>query len=105
MFGCSETTIASYMTTARDDLLANLVPLFLNNNDRNVIISHNTPTAKVLFDVGDENGVCLFDATYRFVQKSKNFAGQKQMWSEQKKMPLTKPMVGCAPDGYVFFVL
>lgn len=105
LFGCCEQTIANYMAKARDDMLENLVPQFLNNNDRNVIVTHNTPTAKVLFDVGDENGVCLFDATYRFVQKSKNFAGQKQLWSDQKKMPLTKPMVGCAPDGYVFFVL
>lgn len=105
LFGCCERTIANYMTIARTDLLENLVPQFLNNNDRNIIVSHNIPTAKVLFDIGDENGVCLFDATYRFAQKSKNFAGQKQMWSEQKKMPLTKPMVGCAPDGYVFYVL
>lgn len=105
MFGCSEQTIANHMSRARKDLLQNLVPLFLNNNDRNIVLNHNTPIAKALFDVKDENGVCLFDATYRFVQKSKNFAGQKQLWSEQKKMPLTKPMVGCAPDGYVLFVL
>lgn len=104
LFGCCEQTIANYMNIARVDLMENLVPQFLNSSDRNVILNHNTPTAKVLFDVGDDNGVCLFDATYRFVQKSKNFAGQKQLWSDQKKMPLTKPMVGCAPDGYVLFV-
>ncbi|XP_037030484.1 uncharacterized protein LOC119070320 [Bradysia coprophila] len=105
LFGCCEQTIANHMTKARNDLLENLVPLFLNNNDRNIILNHNTPIAKSLFDMDDQNGVCLFDATYRFAQKSKNFVGQKQLWSEQKKMPLTKPMVGCAPDGYVFYVL
>lgn len=105
LFGCCEQTIGNCMNKARSDLLQNLVPRFLNNNDRNIILNHNTPIAKALFDVGDQNGVCLFDATYRFVQKSKNFAGQKQLWSEQKKMPLTKPMVGCAPDGYVIYVL
>lgn len=105
LFGCSDQTIANHMTAARADLLNNFVPLFLNNPDRDEIIGHNTPMAKALFDISDENGLCCFDATYRFAQKSKNFAGQKQLWSEQKKMPLTKPMVGCAPDGYVFFVL
>lgn len=105
LFGCCEQTIANYMNEARSDLLENLVPGFINNNDRKVLLAHNTPMAKALFDLGEENAVCLFDATYRFVQKSKNFAGQKMLWSEQKKMPLTKPMVGCAPDGYVLYVL
>lgn len=105
LFRCSDQTIANYMNKARSDLSENLVPKFINNNDRSVFLSHSTPMAKTLFDVNDENGFCLFDATYRFVQKSKNFAGQKQLWSEQKKMPLEKPMVGCAPDGYVLFVL
>lgn len=105
LFACGETTIATHMSLARADLSKNLVPKFLNTNDRSDLLNHNTQTAKVLFDIGDENGLCCFDATYRFVQKSKNFAGQKQLWSEQKKMPLLKPMVGCAPDGYVLFVL
>lgn len=104
LFGCSDQTIANHMTLARNDLLQNMVPLFINNPDRDEIVGHNTPIAKALFDMSDENGLCCFDATYRFCQKSKNFAGQKQLWSEQKKMPLTKPMVGCAPDGYVFYV-
>lgn len=104
LFGCSDQSIANYMNKSRSDLTENLVPQFLNNNDRNVLLSHNTPIAKSLFNVSDQNGVVLFDATYRFVQKSKNFAGQKQLWSEQKKMPLTKPMVGCAPDGYILWV-
>lgn len=105
LFGCSERTISNYMDNARKDLLENLVPRFINNNDRTVLLNHNTPMAKILFDIPDENGSCVFDATYRLVQKSKNYAGQKQLWSEQKKMPLMKPMVGCAPDGYILFVL
>lgn len=75
LFGCSDRTIANYMQLARNDLSVNLVPQFINKNDRNVLIRHNTPMAKALFDVGDNNCVCLFDATYRLAQKSKNFAG------------------------------
>lgn len=105
LFGCGEQTIADHMKIARNDLTKNFIPQFLNSTDRNVILNHNTPMAKALFDISDKNGAVCFDATYRFCQKSKNFEGQKNLWSEQKKMPLTKPMVGCAPDGYVLFVL
>lgn len=38
------------------------------------------------------------------VSPSKNFAGQKQLWSEQTKIPLVKPMVGCTSDGYFLFL-
>jgi len=37
-----------------------------------------------LFDIPDKT-CSIFDATYRLAQKSKNYAGQKQLWSEQKK--------------------
>lgn len=98
-------TIANYMSLARKDLLMNPVPEFINNNDRSVLLTHNTPIAKVLFDIPDDKLYYIFDTTYRFAQKSTNFAGQKQLWSKQKKMPLVKPMVGCTPDGYIAFVL
>ncbi|XP_058797712.1 uncharacterized protein LOC131667948 [Phymastichus coffea] len=105
LFGVSDQTIANYMNLAREDLLKNLVPQFINNNYRSVLLSHNTEMAKILFDITDDKACLVFDATYRLVQKSSNFAGQKQLWSEQKKMPLVKPMVACAPDGYILFVL
>jgi len=39
------------------------------------------------------------------LHKNQKIAGQKQLWSEQKKMPFVKSMVGCSSDGWVFFVL
>jgi len=41
--------------------------------------------AKTLFDIPDDKTCSIFDATYRLAQKSKNYAGQKHLWSEQKK--------------------
>ena len=105
LFGVSDQTIANYMNLAREDLLQNLVPQFINNNDRSVLLSHNTQIAKILFDIANDKACLHFDATYRLAQKSSNFAGQKQLSSEQKKMPLVKPMMACAPDGYIIFVL
>ncbi|RLU15916.1 hypothetical protein DMN91_011673 [Ooceraea biroi] len=52
----------------------------------------------------DDEACIVFDATYRLAQKSANYAGQKRLWSEQKKMPLAKPMVGCSSDGVVLYV-
>jgi len=41
--------------------------------------------AKTLFDIPDDKICSIFDATYRLAQKSTNYAGQKQLWNEQKK--------------------
>jgi len=35
--------------------------------------------AKTLFDIPDDKTRSIFDATYRLAQKSKNYAGQKQV--------------------------
>lgn len=105
LFGVCEQTIANYITLATEDLFENLVPKLINNNCRSILTGHNTSMAKILFDIPDDKACVIFDATYRLAQKSKNFSGQKQLWSEQKKMPLVKPMVGCTPDGWVHFVL
>lgn len=105
LFGVCERTIANYMNFVRDDLLQNFVPKFINSNSRETFVQHITKIARTLFDIPNDRGCAIFDATYRLCQKSKNFAGQKNMWSEQKKLPLMKPMVGCTPDGYILFVL
>jgi len=66
--------IANYINLAREDLHKNLVPKFINYNDRSVLITHNIPMAKTLFDILDNKICSIFNATYRLVQKSKNYA-------------------------------
>jgi len=105
LFGVSRETIRTSIQAVIEDLTEKMVPAFINTNDRSTLLSHKTPISSALFEIGEENGCVIFDATYRVVQKSQNFSGQKELWSEQKKMPLNKPMVGCAPDGYILFVL
>jgi len=104
LFGVCERTIVNYIKLAREDLHKNLVPKFINYNDCSVLIAHNTSMAKTLFNIPNDN-TYIFDAIYRLARKSKNYAEQKQLWSEQKKMPLVKPMVGCLPNGWILFVL
>jgi len=50
---------------AREDLHKNLVPKFINYNDRSILIVHNTPMAKTLFDIPDDKTCSIFDATNR----------------------------------------
>jgi len=83
LFGVCERTIVNYINLARENLHKNLVSKFINYNDCSVLIAHIS-TAKTLFDIPDDK-TCIFHATYRLAQKSKNFAGQKQLWSKQKK--------------------
>jgi len=78
LFGVWERTIASYINLAREDLHKNLVPKFINYNDRSVLIAHNTPMVKTLFGIPNDKTCSIFDAIYRLAQKSKNYAGQKQ---------------------------
>ena len=90
------------MNLAKEDLLQNLFPQFINNNDRSVLSSHNTQMAKILFDIANDNACLVFDVSYRLAQKSSNFAGQKQLWSEQEKMPLVKPIVRLMDILYLY---
>lgn len=60
--------------------------------------------SKVLFDIPGDKTCLVFDVTYRLAQKSTNYAGQKHLWSEQKKFnpkPVVKPMAECFSDGFV----
>ena len=65
LFGVSDQTIANYMNLEIEDLLQNLVPQFITNNDRSVLLSHNTQMANILFDIANDNACLVFDATYR----------------------------------------
>jgi len=80
LFGVCEQTIVNYINLAREDLHKSLVPKIINYNNRSVLIAHNTLMAKT-FDIPDDK-TCIFDATYHLAQKSKNYIGQKQLWSE-----------------------
>jgi len=79
LFGVNEQTIANYVNLAKENLLENLVPEFFINNNRLVLIHHNTLMAKILFNILENKACSIFDATYRLAQKSKNFSGQKQL--------------------------
>jgi len=46
---------------AREDLLMNLVPKFFNNNNRSVLINHNTLMAKILFDIPENKTYNIFN--------------------------------------------
>jgi len=56
-----------------------------------------------LFDIFDDKTCSIFDATYHLAQKSKNYAEQKQLWSEQKKSHSLNLWVVCL--GWVLFIL
>lgn len=101
LFGISKSTVHNYISRAVDTLSNYLVPAFLNSHSRETLTTHNTNISRTLFDIPDD-GLCLvFDATYRLIQKSANYAAQRQFWSVPKGLPLQKCMVGVCPDGYV----
>jgi len=49
LFGVCKRTIANNINLAREDLHKNLVPKFINYNDRSVLITHNIPKICLIF--------------------------------------------------------
>lgn len=105
VFGVSKSTIGAHMQSARQDLYENLVPAYLNYSNRKELVSHNTQMAKDLYDMPDNSVCMIWDATYRYIQKSANYEAQRKLYSMQKQLPLYKIMAGVCPDGYIAFAL
>jgi len=56
-----------YIDLTRKDLFENLVLKFVNNNNRSVLINHNTLIVKVFFDIPKNKACSIFDAAYRLL--------------------------------------
>lgn len=104
IFGLSESTIGRYVSSAIEAINDPLVDAYLTP-DREMVLSHNTPIASLLLNSDDNKAMIVFDASYRYVGKSSNFSAQRDLHCAYKTRNLYKPMVGCATDGYIFFVM
>ncbi len=104
IFGVSASSVANYISIARNDLQNYLVPLFINTFSRDTLVSHTTPTARTLFQMPPDSACIIFDGTYRYMQKSSNFSAQRDFYSCHKKQALHKSMIGVTTDGLVAFV-
>jgi hypothetical protein len=62
-----------------------------------------TTEAKELFCDGDKVAIVL-DGTYIYIQKSSNYAFQRQSFSGHKHRPLLKPFMIVSPDGCIIDV-
>lgn len=66
---------------------------------------NNPETYKSLFGGSGIQALLVLDGTYIFIQKSKNFAFQRNSFSFHKGRPLVKPMVIVSTSGYYLSVL
>jgi len=80
LFGVNERTIANYVNLAREDLLENLVPKFLNNN-RIDQLQYLWQKCSSIFE---KIKLAVYLTLFRFAQKSKNFSEQMQLWGTEK---------------------
>jgi len=104
LFGVCEQTIANYNNLAREDFHKNLVPKFINYNDRSVLTAHNTPIAKTLFDIPDDKTCSIFDTTYCLTQKLKKYGGKNNCGVSKRKCHSSNQMVSCSSSvGYFLF--
>lgn len=104
LFRICKSSVANHLQAACSGMYQTLVARYINSSSRQCILDSNTTIAKELFDVDDDEAVMIFDGSYRYVGKSKNFDAQSQLYSGQKKRPLYKFMVGVGPNGFVHYV-
>jgi hypothetical protein len=73
-----------------------------NAQTRDQLCARNTPFVRVfLNNHDDKKAVVVADGTYLRIEKSSNNEVQKKAYSGQKKAPIVKPFIICAPDGYI----
>ena len=64
-------------------------------------LRHRTDVSKILHSPSRDLVILILDGTYLFIEKSGNFAFQRQTYSGHKKHNLIKPMMAVCPDGFI----
>ena len=105
--GLSQPTVSEAIDSALNALDIRFRPLHLGYDHitrEELIAQHQTDTTTVLCDRQPGSAVIVLDGTYLEVQKSTNYCVQRHTYSLQKSWNLLKPMIICAPDGYILNV-
>lgn len=106
-FHVSKSTVNRLISQVRVVLKNDLVPQYVNHiRTRQELIEHNTEMSNGLFDADNEGKVMLVcDATYIFIDKSRNYIHQKKTFSGQKKRNFLKVMNITTCDGTIVFTI
>ncbi|XP_057329865.1 uncharacterized protein LOC130670476 [Microplitis mediator] len=72
---------------------------------RETLLTNTSSTAKMLYQVKDDQLIFICDGTYIRHQKSANNEYQRKSYSGQKKVPLCKPFTICTTNGFVIDML
>ena len=105
--GMSQPTVSEAISAVLNALDQNFTPLNLGYDHisrEDFIAQHQTDVTTVLCNRQPNAAVAVLDGTYLEVQKSSNFCFQRDTYSMLKSWNLLKPMMICAPDGYILNV-
>lgn len=103
-FNLTAPTVSVLIKKARNALTTDFVPCHLGfeNLGRDFLKQHTTEMAQILYCNGNTDSIItIWDGTYIYTTKSKNFGFQKETYSGQKHRNLVKPMLCVCPDGYI----
>jgi hypothetical protein len=96
--------ISNYSKEVRTALSQSFVSINLGAKaqTRDQLCERNTPFVREFLNNHDDQKMAVIaDGTYLRIEKSSNNAEQRKCYSDQKKAPIIKPFVICAPDGYI----
>lgn len=107
LFHVTHSTIARLISKIRAVLKTDLVPHYVNFvRSRDQLIEHNSEMSNYLFDPEKQKKAMLVcDATYIFVNKSRNYVHQKKTFSGQKKRNFLKAMNITTCDGTIVYII
>lgn len=100
-FNITEKTLVKKIREVRECLTNDFVPNHLYNRSRQNLVEHTTTIAKQLYVGGNDIAALVFDGTYIYIDKSKNYQFQKATFNIDKWRCLVKIMMCVTTDGTI----
>jgi len=106
LFHIARSTAERLMQKARQSFVVDFVPRHLgfSHVSRDDILQETTTVANTLFNQDEEHVITIWDGTYIYIQKSGNYAFQRQSYSMHKHDNLMKPLLAVTTNGYILEV-
>lgn len=105
----SRRQVAEIVRTARIAMMQYFVSMnfgFDHTTRESIVDHHTTDISKQLFtDPISDTVIMVLDGTYIYIQKSSSYKFQRLTYSMHKNLPLVKPFIITATDGYIVDVV
>lgn len=105
-FGISKATVGRRINAARDALAKDFMSKHINIiQDREQLVQRSSTMSNGIFNPDGDKAILVCDGTYIFINKSRNYAMQRDTYTDQKKRNNVKIMMIVTTNGYILYAL